>query len=260
MVGVAILHPLTHFVRGSAMISATLQYTKPSIMISEIRIISSMATRRLLADLIATFAASSAQPVSVESVGGVDAAKRVAAGEPFDIVVLASEALRRLTDQGHIVAGSCVDLVKSPVAVAVRAGALRPVVASEADVRRAVLAAGSIGYSTGPSGDHLVGLFGRWGILDALKDRVVQLPSGVPVATLVARGDVELGFQQLSELMHADGVDVVGLLPESIQNVTTFSGGQARTSTQPEPVSALLTFLASPAVADIKRRHGMAPP
>ena len=219
-----------------------------------------MATRRLLGELVDAYTSTAPDAgITVESMGGVDAAKRVAAGEPYDLVVLASGALEKLIAQGHVVAGSRVDVVKSPVAFAVRAGGQRPAIDSEDAVRRAVSAARSVGYSTGPSGDHLIALLKRWELFDALKDRVVQAPPGVPVATLVASGDVELGFQQLSEFMHASGIDVVGLLPDAIQNVTTFAGGITTVSAQPESVRALLSFMASPAVAVLKRQNGMEP-
>ena len=216
-----------------------------------------MATRRLLADLIARFEATSPQRVSLESVGGVDAAKRVMAGEMFDAVVLASDAIERLIAAGRIVAGSRIDVAASAVAVGVRAGAPHPDIGSADAVKRAVLAAGSVAYSTGPSGTHLEKLFASWGNDDALKGRIVVAPPGVPVSTLVARGDAELGFQQLSELMSVDGVEVVGLLPAAIQVMTTFSGGVAQTSTQPDAARTLLQFMAGPAVAEIKRKYGM---
>jgi molybdate transport system substrate-binding protein len=130
---------------------------------------------------------------------------------------------------------------------------------SEDAVKRAVLAAQHIGYSTGPSGDHLLGLFERWGIGAAVKDRLVQARPGIPVASLVAGGEADLGFQQLSELLNVEGVDVVGLLPESIQGTTTFSGGVARASTRSDRVREVFAFMASPAVAAIKRTHGMEP-
>ena len=219
--------------------------------------ISSMATRAVLAELTAACEAQADLRVVVESVGGVDAARRVQAGEAFDLVVLASDALQRLIDAGPVLAGSRVDLVHSPVAIAVRAGAPRPDVGSEDAVRQAVLAAYRIGYSTGPSGAHLLQLFERWGIAAQVQPRTVQAPPGVPVAALLARGEVDLAFQQLSELMHADGVDVVGTLPEAIAFITTFSGGVCRRSTQPDAARAALAFMASPAAADAKRRHGM---
>jgi len=219
-----------------------------------------MATRHLLADLVAALsAASGSTDVSIESMGGVDAARRVAAGEAFDGVVLASGVIDTLIAQGAVVAGSRVDLVKSPMAAAVRTGTTHPSIESEEAVKQAVLSARHIGYSTGPSGDHLLALFERWGIHAVVKDRLVQARPGIPVASLVAGGEADLGFQQLSELLNVDGVDVVGLLPESIQGTTTFSGGVAYASTRPDRVREVLAFMASPAVAAIKRTHGMEP-
>lgn len=228
-------------------------------MASPIRIISSMATKQLLADLIGQFQQQTRQPVGVESVGGVDAAKRVQAGETFDLVILASNAIEQLIQAGKVVAGSRVDLVRSGVAVAVRAGAPRPDLGSEAAVKQAVLAAGSLSYSTGPSGVALVKLFERWGIAAQIQDRIVQAPPGVPVGSLVADGKVELGFQQLSELIHLQGIDVVGPLPDEIQIITTFSAGIAASCAQPESVRALLDFLVSPAADAPKRANGMEP-
>lgn len=215
-----------------------------------------MATRRLLADLTVRFPG---QPVSVESVGGVDAAARVKAGEPFDAVILASDAIDALIATGAVLEGSRVDLVHSEVAIAVRAGAPRPDVSTADGVRRAVLAARSIGYSTGPSGTYLMGLFDRWNIAAEIKDRLVKATPGVPVGSLVAKGEIELGFQQVSELTHVEGLDILGTLPPDIRHVTTFSGGIARASTQPEQARRLLAFLASPEVASVKRDHGMQP-
>jgi molybdate transport system substrate-binding protein len=141
----------------------------------------------------------------------------------------------------------------------VRAGAPRPDVSSEAAVKQAGVAARSISYSTGPSGNHLVTLFQRWGITDQIQGKLVQAPPGVPVGTLVARGDVELGFQQLSELMHLDGIVVVGLLPPAIAFITTFSAALGKQGQQAEAARALLAWLTSPETAAAKRRHGMDP-
>jgi len=227
-------------------------------MAPPIRIISSMATKQVLADLINLY--QQAQPgvaIELESVGGVDAAKRVQAGEAFDIVALASNAVAQLTTDGKVVAGSQVDVVRSGVALAVRSGAPHPDIASEAAVKQAVLAARTLGYSTGPSGVQLAKLFERWGIAEQIKDRIVTAPPGVPVGSLVAQGEVELGFQQLSELMSLEGIDVLGPLPAQIQIITTFSAGLATASTQPEAVRALLAFLVSPATGPTKQRNGM---
>ena len=228
-------------------------------MATTIRIISSMATKQVLTDLLAQYPQAGEQPVTVESVGGVDAARRVQAGEPFDVVVLAANVIDHLTHAGHVVPGSRADLVRSGVYVAVQAGAPHPDIGSEEAVRQAVLAAPSISYSTGPSGVYLVKLFERWGIAEQIKPRTVQAPTGVPVGSLVARGEVALGFQQLSELIHLKGVDVVGPLPPELQLITTFSAGLSVTSTQPEAVRALLAFLMSPAAEAAKRANGMEP-
>jgi molybdate transport system substrate-binding protein len=224
-----------------------------------LRGISSMATRQVLADLLALYAQQSDVRIGIESVGGVDAAKRVQAGEKFDAVFLASDAIDKLIAAGHIDAQSKVNLVHSGVAVAVRAGATPPDISSEDAVRSAVLAARSISYSTGPSGVALVKLFERWGIAAVIADRIVQAPPGVPVGALVARGEVELGFQQLSELINLEGITVVGPLPPAIQITTTFSAGVCAGSAQAPAVRDLLAFMGSPQAAEAKRRQGMEP-
>ncbi|AZG07157.1 ABC transporter substrate-binding protein [Pigmentiphaga sp. H8] len=228
-------------------------------MASQIHILSSMATKQLLADLVAQYPQAQAQDVLVESVGGVDAARRVQSGEAFDAIVLAANVIDQMTEAGHIVAGSRVDLVESGVYVAVRAGAPRPDLGSEAAVKQAVLDGGTIGYSTGPSGVYLSKLFERWGIADQIKDRTVQSKPGVPVGTLIAKGEVDLGFQQLSEMMNVPGIDIVGPLPPGLQIMTTFSAGVAATSAQPDTVRKLLAFMASAEAAGIKRKNGMEP-
>lgn len=228
-------------------------------MSSVIRGIASMATRQLLGDLVPAFEQRSGCAVVIESVGGVDAARRVRAGEPFDVVLLASDVIDKLIAEGCVVAGSRADLVHSEVAVAVRAGAPRPDIGSADALRRAVLAARTIGYSTGPSGVALAALFERWGIAGEIKGRIVQAPPGVPVGSMLARGEVELGFQQLGELLHLEGIQVVGPLPPAIQVSTTFSAGLCTGSTKAEGVRAMLEFMTSPLADEAKRRHGMEP-
>lgn len=221
--------------------------------------ISSMATRLLLAELTAAFARHSGCAVHIEATAGVEAARRVQAGEAFDVVVLASDAIDRLAASGHLTAGSRVDLFKSPVALAVRDGAVQPAIDSEAAVKHAFLAARCLGYSTGPSGTHLMKLLERWGLAQALVGRLVQAPPGVPVAALVARGEVDIGLQQRSELMHQPGVSVLGNLPTAIEFITTFAAALGPGCTQPQAVRELLTFITSPEAAATVRRHGMEP-
>jgi molybdate transport system substrate-binding protein len=133
-------------------------------------------------------------------------------------------------------------------------------VTSEAEVKAAVLAATSLSYSTGPSGVYLEQLFARWGILEQIRPRIVVPPPGVPVGSLVAEGSAALGFQQLSELMNLQGIEVLGPLPEAIQTITVFAGGVCAASAQPAAARALLAYLAAPAAASLKQRHGMEPP
>lgn len=225
-----------------------------------IAVISSMATKALLADLTHQF--QQAHPeieVQVESVGGVDAAKRVQAGEAFDVVALASDAIEKLVAAGHLLAETRVDIVRSAVAVAVPAGTPRPDISTEAALKAAVLAAPTLGYSTGPSGVQLARLFEHWGIAAEIAPRIVTPPPGVPVGSLVAKGEVALGFQQLSELMNLPGITLLGGLPEAVQIVTTFSAAQTVPSTQIAATRSYLDFLASAATAATKRQHGMEP-
>ena len=228
-------------------------------MTQALRIISSMATKQLLADLIDLYRETRPQEVQLESIGGVDAAKRVQAGEAFDIVALASSAIEQLMASGQLVAGSRVDVVNSGVAVAVQAGAARPDISTEAALKQTVLNAPSLGFSTGPSGVQLAKLFERWGIAAQIQSRIVTAPPGVPVGSLIAKGDVALGFQQLSEMISQPGIEVLGPLPPDIQITTTFCAALAANSRQADAVRALLAFFASPVTADIKRRNGMEP-
>lgn len=235
--------------------------TSNSVPVSEsaLRVVSSMAPRTMLTELLRAYEERSRERVWLEAVGGVDVARRVRDGESFDVVVLAREALDDLLASGHLAPRSAVDLVHSKVAIAVRAGARHPDVSSEASLRSAVLEARAIGYSTGPSGRELGALFERWGIAERLRGRITVAPAGVPVASLVASGEVALGFQQLSELLHVEGIEVVGPLPEAIQITTVFSAAIGAASERAEAARALLTFLTSADAVEAKRRHGMDP-
>ncbi len=222
--------------------------------------ISSMATRQLLADLLAQYKTATGRAVSVEAVGGVDAQKRVRSGEPFDLVILADDIIAKLADEGHVVAGSRTAVVRSPMALAVPSGAPRLDIGSEASVRAALTGARSIGYSTGPSGTHLLTVLKSWGLDPAAAPaRFVQAKPGVPVATLVAKGDAAIGIQQLSEFIGEPGIDIVGLLPPPIQLVTTFSMGVGARSTQADAARAVIAYVNAPDAAAAKRRFGMEP-
>ena len=221
--------------------------------------LSSMATRHILADLARDYEARNRIQVDIRSLGGVEAAKLVRAGEPTDVVVLASKVMKSLEAEGHVAKGSIRDFARSEIAIAIPAGSPRPEVESEKAVRQAILDARRVCYSTGPSGDHLKALCEKWGVIDSVLARALVAPPGVPVAGPVARGEADLGFQQLSELIGQPGIEIVGSLPPEIQAITVFSAGVSSKSAEPEVAHALVAYLASAETGDTKRRYGMEP-
>jgi molybdate transport system substrate-binding protein len=220
--------------------------------------ISSMATRLILGELGKRFEGDTSTPVDIQAMGGVDAATKVREGAKTDIVILASGPMKKLEAEGHLVAGSIQGFTRSGMAIAVPAGAERPDISTEAAVKAAVMAAAKVCYSTGPSGDHLLKLCETWGIA-ASDPKLVKAPPGIPVGSFVAQGDADLGFQQLSELIHVRGIVVLGPLPPEIQNVTVFAAGVASTSERKDETAALVAYLASPQTESVKRDQGMEP-
>ena len=221
--------------------------------------LSSMATRHILADVARDYERRNGTRVDIRSMGGVEAAKLVRAGELTDVVVLASKVMASLEAEGCVAKGSVRDFARSEIGVAARTGAPRPGLESERAVKQAMLGARRICYSTGPSGDHFKALCEKWGVTDSVLARALLAPPGVPVARLVARGDADLGVQQLSELIDQPGIEIVGSLPREIQSVTVFSPGVSKKSPEPDAAHALVAFMASAETGDAKRRFGMEP-
>ena len=215
-----------------------------------------MATRVLLAELAAAWDGNAA----VRSLGGIEAARLMRGGEPVDVVVLAADAMSKLQADGFIVPGSLAAFAVSSMVAAVRTGEPIPALSTADDVKQAILAAKRIGYSTGPSGDHLLRLLDTWSIKQEIGDRLVQAPPGTPVARLLAEGTVELGFQQRREFMHVEGVTIAGPLPPAIAGDTIFTAGVARGAAQPDAARRFMAFMTAPITAPAKRRHGMQPP
>lgn len=229
-------------------------------MAADIIGISSMATRPLLAELTGAYRQKTGKSAAVEAVGGVDAAKRIRSGEKFDIVVLADDAMKKLEADGFLKGGSRAGFAETSIAVAVRAGTKRPDISSEAAVKAAVLAAKTVGYSTGPSGTHVAKLLEKWGVDPKDANKVVVPPPGVPVGSLIAQGEVELGFQQMSEFLEVKGIEVLGLLPPEIQSVTLFACGVGAQAGNEAGARDLMAFLTSPDTNAAKWKHGMEPP
>jgi molybdate transport system substrate-binding protein len=221
--------------------------------------ISSMATRQILTELGNAYQKKTGQTVAIESVGGVDAAKRVRAGESFDIVVLAEDAMKLLEADGFLKPGSRTGFARSAMAVAIPAKGKRPDLSSAEALKAAVLAAKTIGYSTGPSGTHVINLLKTWGIEEAVSARLVKASPGVAVGTLVARGEAELGFQQLSEFLDVPDIEIAGPLPPEVQSVTLFSCGVCAQAANEVGARALINYLTSAEADAPKRRQGMEP-
>ena len=214
-----------------------------------------MATKALLGDLVRAYQALSGVELDIESVGGVVAADRVKANEPFDLVMLASGALDKLIAQ-DLVKGKVV-LAYSDVAVAVPEQSADYAIGTEEALRETLLAVNTIGYSTGPSGDGLLKLFERWGLSEVLQKKLIQAPAGRSVGTLVADGTVQIGFQQYSELFTVAGIEVLGLMPKGCEIITTFCAGVGSASSQEAASKQFLEYLETANLGDIKRQNGM---
>jgi molybdate transport system substrate-binding protein len=229
-----------------------------SFMADNVTVISSMATRQIL-NALAASQSQNGCPVHVVSVGGVDAARRIRTGEAFDIVVLAADAMQALADEGHIIHDSLREFARSPTAVAVRAGAPRPTLCDETTIRALISGQQRIGLSTGPSGKSVAQLLQSWKALSPLTSRIVQAPPGVPVARLIANGEADVGFQQLSELLGEPGIEIIGTLPESLQPMTTFSCSLGRRVGNITAATAVMAAFTSEDAAATKRQGGMEP-
>ncbi len=184
---------------------------------------------------------------------------RLERGEPADVLIMVGYALDDLAKQGKVIADSRVELVKSPIGVAVKSGTPKPDISSADAVKRALLAAKTIAYSDSASGVYVsTEMFAKLGIVDAMKDKARKIPA-TPVGEIVAHGDAELGFQQISELKPVEGIDIVGPLPDELQKITVFSAGIASVSREPDAGKALIKFLASPAARPEIVKSGMDP-
>jgi molybdate transport system substrate-binding protein len=221
-----------------------------------IHVMSSLAIKEAYLELVPEFEKQGGHKVVTRWIGSGDLMKRLRAGETTDLVIMAAGAIDELAKEGRIVAGSRVDLVKSNIGVAVRAGAPKPDLSSGESIKRALLAAKSVAYSSGPSGVYLSGVFKRWGIPEG---RITQTPPGAPVGEVIARGEAEIGFQQVSELLPVRGIDLVGTLPPDIQLVTVFSAGTHAGAKEVEAAKAWTRFLTSPAAAPVMRKKGLDP-
>jgi len=226
---------------------------------AEVKVLASNAIKEAALELFPQFEKASGNKVVVTWAGTVDIKKKIAAGEVFDLVIVASPELDTFAKDGKIAAGSKVDLVRSSVGVAVKAGAPKPEVKSGDDLKKTLLAAKSVGYSTGPSGVYLVSLFEKMGIVDQIKAKAKITTPGVPVASLIRSGEAEIGFHQIAELLPVRGIDIVGPLPTSVEPPISSSLAVHTQANDPAASQELVKFLSSPATTNLMKKHGMNP-
>jgi molybdate transport system substrate-binding protein len=221
-----------------------------------IKVMLSLAFKEAYLELVPPFERATGHKISTSWVSSVDVAGRLKGGEAVDLVILSSKAIDELVAAGTL--ADRQDLAQSGVAAAVKAGAPKPDISSGDALKRAVLAAKSIAYSTGPSGVYLIELFERMGITGQIQAKVKQV-KGEPAGAVVARGEAELGFQQMSELLPVPGIDIVGPLSPDVQKITVFSAGVHRKSQVADAARALVRFFQAPAAAPVIRNKGMEP-
>ena len=226
---------------------------------AEIKVLSTQATEQSYRELMPGFEKATGHKVTTLFTGTLDAEKRLAAGEQYDLLIMAQDAIDQHLKDGKLAQGSRVDLARSGVGVGVKAGAVKPDISSLDALKRTLASAKSIGYSSGPSGVYIVKMFESLGVMDQVKPKLNQTASGVFVGSIIAGGEVEIGFQQVSELSQFQGVDYVGPLPAEVQNYTTFSSGILSNAKEAEAARALVRYITSAQAGAIYRKRGMEP-
>ena len=241
---------------ASALLAASVGCGGMMAEAAEINVMSTVAFKDAYLEMLPAFERTSGHKVVTQWVPTVEVLRRIKAGETVDLVLMAANGLEDLAKAGKIESASQTPFVKSGVGMAVRAGAPRPDVSSVETFKRALLAAKSVGYSTGPSGSYLVGLFERLGIAADIKTKT-KLIQGEPVGEFVARGEAEIGFQQIPEILPVKGIQYLGPLPAEIQYTTVFSAGLHTAARQADAARAWIKFLKTPEAAAFYKKYGM---
>ncbi|MGY3149251.1 molybdate transport system substrate-binding protein [Bradyrhizobium sp. USDA 3397] len=229
------------------------------LLATELKVIAPNAVKEAVAELSARFEKKARVTLVLSWAGSEAIAKRVLEDEIFDVVISTSPGLDRLTKEGRLVAASKQDFSRSAIGAAVKADVARPDVSTTKGLREALLKAESIGISSGASGRYLEQLFQKLGIADEIKHKIKQPPSGAQIGDLVARGDIELGFQQVTELVHAKGLQYLGPLPAEVQGFTIWSAAVHTGSKEPDAAAAFVKALSAPEAAAAIRSSGMEP-
>lgn len=226
---------------------------------AEIKVIGSPGFREAYTDLLPGFEKSAPHRVTTVWGGVNEVAKRVADGEVADIVILPAAQIDDLIRRGKLVPETRVDVAKSGIGVALALGAPKIDASSSDGIKKALIAAKSIAYSTGPSGMHMAEVIEKWGLTGQLKAKIKISPPNTPVGVMIERGDAELGFQQVSELIRIKGINYLGALPDDINEITVFSAAVHRNAASPDAAKALVKYLSAPEAAATIRKTGMDP-
>jgi molybdate transport system substrate-binding protein len=226
---------------------------------AEVKVISTGSFKEAIGELAPAFEKSTGHKVVAIWAGTDEIISRLGAGETLDIVIAPAPWIDDMSKRGLLVAGSRADVARSGIGAALRAGAPRIDISSGEALKNALLGAKSIVLSSGVSGVYLNGLFRTWGIADQLKSKIVTLPGSVPVADALVRGEAEIGFLQVSELLPVKGIEFLGPLPADIQEMTAITAALSRTAGAADAATALVKFLASPAAAPAKKKTGLEP-
>ena len=244
--------------RSPSIVAALLFLLFPSVaQAAEIQLLASGALKEAYLELLPNFEAASGHNVKVTWSNTTDIQKRMAGGEAADLAILGNNGTEALIRDGKLVASTRAAFARSGIYVAVRAGARAPDISSADALKQSVLAAKSVAYSGGASGTYIVTMLQKLGIYDEVSVKASVTKPNEPVGGRVARGDADLGFHQLSELIPVKGIDIVGPLPPELQEITVFSGALHRAAKEADAATALIKFLAAPAAADTLKQHGL---
>lgn len=236
-----------------------LSLQSPNVSAAEIDILALTGTREAIEELTPIYEHRSGNKLAITWTGSVDARKKIAAGEAFDLIITARPDLEAFSTQGKVAADSIVDLMTTGIGIAVRQGLPKPDVTTSDALKATLLAARSIAYSTGLSGTYIEAMLKKMGIFTQVEGKLKQAPPSVAVGSVLVSGDADIGFQQVPEIFRYPGVVYVGPLPPELQNTTQFAAGVSSVAKQPDAARELIKFLSSPEANEAIRRHGMEP-
>jgi molybdate transport system substrate-binding protein len=226
---------------------------------AEVNVIASTAMREVLEELVPMFERASGHKVAVSFQSGAVLPVKIKEGAQADLVVTTPETIDDLVKAGKVVAGTRADFVRSGAGVAVRSGAPKPDISTPEALKAALLSAKSVGYSQGPSGVHFMATMARLGIADQIKAKGVVPPLGQRVGALIAKGDAEIGVQQVTELLLIPGIDFVGPLPKELQANIIYATATPSTAKEKEAAAALVKFISSEPALPVIRKLGLEP-